>query len=117
MPTNRTKKTRFRPTMIRMEDRCMADAKMVGALDRPPQAAVAGRPVPVEVAPLSMAGQVSLAVARPAATAVRISTPPSTIINRSTAKITYNFEWGNGAWTSYTSHRFGQERVHYINCP
>ena len=91
----------------------MADAKMVGALIAPVGPAAVARPVPVEVAPLSMAGQVSLAVARPSATSP-FQYSAITIINRSTAKITYNFEWGNGAWTSYTLTP-GQERVHYIS--
>jgi hypothetical protein len=113
MPSSMTKKTRFQPAMISLEGRCMADAKMVGALIAHAGGATVARPVPVEVAPLSMAGQAGLPVAKPSAVSGYQYTA-ITITNSSTARITYNFQWGNGTWTSYTLTP-GQQRVHYIS--
>jgi hypothetical protein len=112
MTSNRTKKTRFQPAVTGLENRWMADAKMVGALITPVGDAPVARPVPVEVAPLSMATQPRLAVAAQSATAGYQYTA-ITIINRSTATITYNFEWGNGAWKTITL-KPGYEELHYI---
>jgi hypothetical protein len=110
-PTNTRSKNTFRPAMSSLEGRCMADAKMVGALIAHADSAVVARPVPVEVARLDAADQASLPVARPAAASAYHYTA-ITIKNRSTATITYYFEWGTGRWDRYTLAP-GQQHVHY----
>jgi hypothetical protein len=112
MLSNRTNKNRFQPTMTNLEGRCMADAKVVGAMMLPAGGPIVARPIPVEVAPVSMTGQVALPVAKLSAVSGYQYTAIS-ITNRSTATITFNLEWGNGAWTRYTL-KPGYQQLYYI---
>lgn len=107
-----TKKNRARPAIVDLEGRVMADAKMVGPLAGPVDDRAVIRPVPVEVARMSLAGPSATSAAQPAAVS-RYQYTAVTIKNSYSGTLNYSFRWGNGTSTNY-SLPAGQQRVHYI---
>ena len=106
------KKSRVRPAVVELEGRVMADAKMVGAFVGAVNDLAVSRPVPVEFTRLSLASSSAIQAVKAAAVSSYQFTAV-TIKNSSTATLTYNFRWGNGATTNYSLPP-GLQRVHYI---
>ena len=107
------KKNRARPTLVNLEGRVMADAKMVGAFAGAVGNHVALHPVAVEVSPMSFAGPSTTPAIKSAAQSTFQYTA-ITIRNSTKGTVNYSFWWGNGTSTKYALTP-GQSRVNYIS--
>jgi hypothetical protein len=103
----------FRPALDSLEGRVVTDAKMAGVLVGPVADHAVSRPVPVEVAPMSMTSHAAFSIVKQADQNGWYQYTAISITNRSTATINFSLEWGNGPWKSYTL-KPGYQQLYYI---